>query len=204
VLLYALRACGAIGNMAVVGQRLCAVTGPIQLRKTSGNRSRPITRHSERSVEGNSGDFKYIQATPITEWDFAPFGQIVRWQEDGKPYDAKDLKLDLSAGEPRLYIFRKREAGLHFSTITYHSQVTQCLKAADDHAWYLAVSAPTFSLEESPTLETIRAFRIEADTIVKLNVGVWHAGPLFEVSFLTMSTLTLISFRAPNSWTSSI
>lgn len=30
---------------------------------------------------------------------------------------------------------------------------------------YLAVSVPTFSLEESPTLETIRAFRIEGKKV---------------------------------------
>ena len=62
---------------------------------------------------------------------------------------------------------------------------------------YLAVSAATYSTDAFPTTDNIEVFkikgthvttvgyseltRIQADILVKLNVGVWHAGPLFEV-----------------------
>jgi ureidoglycolate hydrolase len=47
---------------------------------------------------------------------------------------------------------------------------------------YLAVAKPTFSLEQFPTAEDIEVFQIEGDTVVKMEPGVWHAGPMFIVS----------------------
>lgn len=81
-----------------------------------------------------------------------------------------------------MYIFRSRNRGLSFSEITYHEKVSQCLMSTSNKLWYLAVAKPTFSLEQFPTAEDIEVFQIEGDTVVKMEPGVWHAGPMFIVS----------------------
>lgn len=58
-------------------------------------------------------------------------------------------------------------------------QVTQCLSAAEEKEWYMAVAAP--EVKPYPKTENLMVFRIPPKTIVKLNRGTWHAGPLHEV-----------------------
>ncbi|OUS42007.1 RmlC-like cupin domain-containing protein, partial [Ostreococcus tauri] len=90
-----------------------------------------------------------------------------------------DLCLQVCEGTPRLYIFRARDRDLTFTEITYHEKVTQCLFGIGDHPWYLAVAKPTHSIENFPTQSDIEVFQIHEKLIVRLNAGVWHAGPLF-------------------------
>lgn len=116
----------------------------------------------------------------------------VSWEEDGKPYGAQDLSLQICDGTPRLYIFRSRNRGLSFSEITYHEKVSQCLMSTSNKLWYLAVAKPTFSLEQFPTAEDIEVFQIEGNTVVKMEPGVWHAGPMFiDANYMDFLSLEL-------------
>jgi len=70
--------------------------------------------------------------------------------------------------------------GLTFDRITYHASVTQCLGGLSPASWYLAVAAPSGSVEKAPAEHDLHAFKIPAGKCVKLHQGTWHAGPLFQ------------------------
>ena len=74
---------------------------------------------------------------------------------------------------------RLPKTGLTFDRITYHANVTQCLSGVQDAPWFLAVGAPSGSVHEPPSRDTLRVFQIPHSHIVKLHAGSWHAGPLF-------------------------
>ncbi|KAK9828888.1 hypothetical protein WJX72_002590 [[Myrmecia] bisecta] len=117
----------------------------------------------------------------ITADNFKLFGQVIAATDDGKLFDQTDAQLVLDQGTPRLYIMRlPKRGGRTFDRITYHGRVTQCLGAMTRETWYLAVAAPTLSLDKPPKPEDIHAFRIPFGTHIKLHIGTWHAGPLFD------------------------
>lgn len=88
---------------------------------------------------------------------------------------------------------------LKFSSITHHASVTQCLGSIGGHVWYLGVAkssivdpskdkgnkgsnvvqARSGHFYVPPAIEDVRVFRFSGPKFVKLNVGTWHAGPLF-------------------------
>lgn len=69
-----------------------------------------------------------------------------------------------------------------FRVIWFSAQVTQCLGAIQPAPWFLAVAAPSGSVEAWPQPADLRAFRIPHGSFVKLHAGTWHAGPLFAGS----------------------
>lgn len=89
---------------------------------------------------------------------------------------------------------------LKFSSITHHARVTQCLGSIGGHVWYLGVVKPSVVDPDQvkgdkgsnavqshdghfyvpPVVEDVRVFRFSGPKFVKLNMGTWHAGPLFN------------------------
>ncbi|PNW80118.1 hypothetical protein CHLRE_08g378650v5 [Chlamydomonas reinhardtii] len=121
-----------------------------------------------------------LKVTPLTPENIKPFGQIVTTSDDGKMFDKEDAQLVLDKGTPRFYIMKLPARGLRFHRITYHGQCTQCLGSlTPGHPWYVALAAPTLSLDQWPRPEDIRVFKIPFGCFVKFEVGTWHAGPLF-------------------------
>ena len=118
-----------------------------------------------------------LGAIDIDEENFAPFGQVILPQDDGKHFDDTDAQLVLDKGVPRFYIMRLDRRGLTFKTIVHHANVTQCLGSTQGHPWYMAV-APRDVV--TPSAEDMRAFRIPPGVYIKLHCGTWHAGPLFD------------------------
>lgn len=112
----------------------------------------------------------------LTPEAFQPFGQVIMATEDGKVFDEKDAQLVLDRGIPRFYIMRLPARGLSFTRITYHAQCTQCLGSLQGQSWFIAVAPPSPQLD----VEQITAFQIPGDRFIKLEVGTWHAGPLFQ------------------------
>ena len=80
----------------------------------------------------------------------------------------------------RFYIMQIPKRGLTFDRITYHDKVTQCLGGLSSKGWYLVVAAPSGSVENRPSQQDLRAFKISPGQFVKLHQGTWHAGPLFD------------------------
>ena len=117
-----------------------------------------------------------LSPQPLTATAFQPYGQVIQATEDGKEFDQEDAQLVLDRGTPRFYIMQLPAQGLSFTHITYHSQCTQCLGSLQGHPWYIAVAPPCPQLDP----DQIVAFRIPGDQSIKLELGTWHAGPLFQ------------------------
>ncbi|GLC39108.1 hypothetical protein PLESTB_000006600 [Pleodorina starrii] len=152
------------------------------IHRFDNRRTRPVLARAEANVSTESRPLKQItlKVTPLTPENIKPFGQIISSSDDGKLFDQEDAQLVLNQGTPRFYIMRLPARGLRFHRITYHGKVTQCLGGlTPPHSWYMALAAPSGSLERFPRPEDIRVFRIPFGSFIKMEVGTWHAGPLF-------------------------
>jgi len=132
---------------------------------------------------------KSLTATPITPAAFALFGQVIVPSADGAPYGPEDAQLKLDEGIPRFYIMRLAGKGRKFHAITRHRRCTQCLGALADAAWLMAVAPPSDADEPDPA--AICAFHIPGNCFIKLHVGTWHAGPLFDAPQVDFYNLEL-------------
>ena len=162
---------------AFVGPRLSVAArcrrGRRRRRRTSPRASSTADAPPRRVVS--------LAAEELTPESFAPFGQIVKAEEDGAVFGPDDAQLDLSRGTPRFYIMRLRDKDLRFDRITFHGKVRQCLGAlGTNRAWYMAVGEPTLDVRAHPTEDTLRVFEVPPGVFVKMHVGTWHAGPLFR------------------------
>jgi ureidoglycolate hydrolase len=134
-------------------------------------------------------DLQLIPAQTITAEAFRPYGQVITHSGDGKPFDHEDAKLELSQGTPRFYIMRLLARGRRFDRITRHSQCTQCLGSLGGREWFIGVAPPSEQLE--PEIDRLAVFRIPGNCFIKLEVGTWHAGPLFEEGLIDFYNLEL-------------
>ncbi|XWS66126.1 hypothetical protein CRYUN_Cryun05aG0173300 [Craigia yunnanensis] len=152
-----------------------------------------------------------LKPIEITPESFQEFGQVVEASPDGEEFGPKDAQLDLSKGIPRLQIMRLEDQPLKFATITHHASVTQCLGSIGGNVWYLGVAktsivdskeiknkngkAPLLShcghFYLPPAIDGVQVFRISGPKILKLNVGTWHAGPLFKEHSMDFYNLEL-------------
>ncbi|WOK96670.1 hypothetical protein Cni_G05377 [Canna indica] len=151
---------------------------------------------------------KPIEATPES---FAAFGQVVSASPDGEEYGPRDAQLELHRGVPRFYIMHLEDRELKFSNITHHASVTQCLGSVGGEEWYLGVAKASilngsdFSSKDGrepiqspcghyympPHPDDVHVFRISGPKFLKLNVGTWHAGPLFKKKKMDFYNLEL-------------
>lgn len=120
-----------------------------------------------------------LRAVMATPENIAPFGQLIAESLDGDLYHpSTDAVLDLSKGTPRLY-YMKLTGGrpLIVDRITCHKSVTQCLGAlGTNEPFYLVMHEPS----EKVTFAGLKAFCIPPRHFIKLNVGCWHVGPLWN------------------------
>lgn len=143
-----------------------------------------------------------LEVRPLTPEAFAPYGEVIAPLKTGGQgaetgYDpetsAREARLVLGNGEPRLWLMQLPHVGLAFSRIARHRRVTQCLGSLGGKEWLIGV-APPGDLDDAarPRLEDIAAFRIPGDRLVKLHVATWHAGPHFvhdECLFFNLENL---------------
>lgn len=100
---------------------------------------------------------------------------------------------------------------LQFSKITHHASVTQCLGSVGGEDWYLGVAKASILNESEisnedgqkpirsfcghyympPHPDDVCVFRISGPKFLKLNVGTWHAGPLFKKKTMDFYNLEL-------------
>jgi ureidoglycolate hydrolase len=130
-----------------------------------------------------------LKARPITVENFRPYGQLITPSNDGKMFNESDAQLNLNNGVPRFYIMRLQTRGRKFNRITRHSQCTQCLGSLGGKEWFLGVAPP--NPNPQPDLEKLIVFRIPGDCFIKLEVGTWHAGPLFDQPAIDFYNLEL-------------
>ncbi|KAL9230515.1 hypothetical protein vseg_005854 [Gypsophila vaccaria] len=151
-----------------------------------------------------------VKAIEASEESFKEYGQVIEASPDGALFGPRDAQLHLSRGIPRFYIMNLQGRKLKFSTITHHSNVTQCLGSIGGHTWYLGVAKPSIvnrvnlddlskkivksscgHLYVPPNVEEVQVFRITGPKFIKLNVGTWHAGPLFVPEAMDFYNLEL-------------
>ncbi len=137
-------------------------------------------------------DTVHLEAEPLTDESFLPFGVVLRALEDGTPFTAEEAALDVSEGTPRFYLMTLRDKPLQFTRITRHLHTTQTLMSVGGDTWYIAV-APAGDLSEDgfPLLEDIRAFAVPGDVAITMKKGTWHSGPYFEPQELAFVNLEL-------------
>ncbi|XP_043702959.1 uncharacterized protein LOC122653096 [Telopea speciosissima] len=149
-----------------------------------------------------------IEATPES---FKEFGQVIEVSGDGEEFGPKDAQLDISRGIPRFYIMRLETRPLTFDSITHHANVTQCLGSVGGHVWYLGIAKGSIVDPEKkvpqedqevvhskcghyyvpPHPDDVLVFRITGPKFLKLNIGTWHAGPLFKSETMEFYNLEL-------------
>ncbi|KAL1817461.1 hypothetical protein DCAR_0521896 [Daucus carota subsp. sativus] len=140
---------------------------------------------------------KTIEGTPE---NFEEFGQVIGLMPDDKDFAPQAAQMVLSQGTPRFRIMSLGCRSLKFSSIMHHPRVTQCFGSIGGHVWYLGVAKPSLldpdqvegdrgsNVVQShdghfympPAIEDVRVFRFSGRKFVKLNMGTWHAGPLFD------------------------
>jgi Ureidoglycolate lyase len=111
----------------------------------------------------------------LTAEAFAPYGQVVAplrtsGQDAETSYDpeasAREAKLVLGNGEPRLWIMHLPHVGLDFTRIARHRRVTQCLGSLGGKEWLIGVAPPgDFDDDARPRVEDIAAFRVPGDRL---------------------------------------
>ena len=134
-------------------------------------------------------ELKRVAALPVTPDLFQPYGQMITAIEDGQPYGDQDAQLELQNGIPRFYIMRLHNRGRKFHKITRHRRCTQCIGALAGQEWFIGVAPPGDA--PKPDREQIRIFRIPGNSFIKLAVGTWHAGPLFDAPSIDFYNLEL-------------
>ncbi|GJS09939.1 putative RmlC-like cupin domain-containing protein [Tanacetum coccineum] len=83
----------------------------------------------------------------------------------------------------KLSIMHLEDQPLKFLTIIHHSNVTRCLGAIGGDVWYLGVA--------KPSVVDLNVFKISGPKFMKLDMGTWHAGPLFESHAMDFYNLEL-------------
>ena len=131
----------------------------------------------------------------LTPAAFAPFGTVIRPEEDGTPFGPADAQLDLSGGTTRFYAMRVPARGLIVGQITRHRQTTQVLASVGGHTWFVAVAPPN-DLAVDPALADIVGFRVPGDVAIMLFKGTWHAGPHFDGTEQSFFNLELADTNA--------
>jgi len=130
-----------------------------------------------------------IEPELITPERFRPYGQVIFATGDDQAFNASDAQLQLSNGQPRLYIMRLHQRGRRFHKITRHQRCTQCLGSLAGKEWFMGVAPPSAAAVSD--WREIVVFRIPGTCFIKLEVGTWHAGPYFEGEFVDFYNLEL-------------
>ncbi|GJU60724.1 putative ureidoglycolate hydrolase [Tanacetum coccineum] len=127
------------------------------------------------------------------------------------------LVLLCALNNSKLSIMHLEDQPLKFSTITHHSNVTQCLGAIGGDVWYLRVAKPSIvdpNVEDKgenviqlrcghffvpPAVDGVQVFKISGPEFLKLNRGTWHVGPLFESHAMDFYNLELSNTNVSSS-----
>ena len=107
------------------------------------------------------------------------------------PPGEQDAELRFGPGQLRYYVMRLPRRSLNVSAMTRHLNATQCLSSAEGQPFWMLLAAPEL---QGPVLDASRAWllRVDAGEGIKLHLGTWHAGPLFEAPSASFFNLELM------------
>ncbi|XP_078435988.1 uncharacterized protein LOC144706806 [Wolffia australiana] len=184
---------------------------PVSIRCNSSwpRRHRQFSTMTGSSIEvKNKAAIVKLKAVEATQESFKDFGQVISASPDGDEFGPHDARLELHRGVPRFYIMRLQDRDLRFSKITHHASVTQCLGSIGGEEWYLGVAKASICSEKNddrkillksacghcyvpPNPSEVVVFKISGPKFLKLDVGTWHAGPLFKNKSMDFYNLEL-------------
>ncbi len=106
-------------------------------------------------------------------------GTGLREVDDMTPTGDQDAELRFGPGQLRYYVMRIRRRPQPITAMTCHKQATQCLSSAEGRPFWMLLAAPE---TQGPVLDASAAWLLKVNPCegIKLHLGTWHAGPLFE------------------------
>ncbi|CAK24120.1 ureidoglycolate lyase [Synechococcus sp. CS-197] len=117
-------------------------------------------------------------------------GTALREVDDMTLPGEQDAQLSFGPGTLRYYVMRIPRRPLRITAMTRHMNATQCLSSAEARPFWLLLAPPD---TEGPVLDASAAWllRIDAGEGIKLHLGTWHAGPLFDADSASFFNLEL-------------
>jgi len=111
----------------------------------------------------------HVQAEPLTEAAFAPFGQVIA---------RGDMVMELRGEEVfHLNVLHYDRKPLRCDHLNRHHRATQALVALAGKPTLLVVAPPEFDFSSPDHLPHVRAFICDGTSGVNLALGTWHWGP---------------------------
>ena len=131
-----------------------------------------------------------LQSASLLDPRLPACGTALREVDDMTLPGDQDAQLHFGPGTLRYYVMRIPRRSLRIAAMTRHRKATQCLSSADARPFWLLLAPPTI---EGPVLDASAAWllRIDAGEGIKLHLGTWHAGPLFETESASFFNLEL-------------
>ena len=132
-----------------------------------------------------------LQAGSLLDPRLQSCGTALREVDDMTPPGEQDAELRFGPGQLRYYVMRLPRRSLDVSAMTRHLNATQCLSSAEGQPFWMLLAPPEL---QGPVLDASRAWllRVDAGEGIKLHLGTWHAGPLFEAPSASFFNLELM------------
>jgi ureidoglycolate hydrolase len=119
-----------------------------------------------------------VQAEPLTEASFAPFGQVIA---------RGDMVMELKGEEVfHLNVLHYDRKPLACDHLNRHHRATQALVALSGKPTLLVVAPREYDFSTADHLPQIRAFLCDGSAGVNLAIGTWHWGPYPITDFVDL------------------
>ena len=117
-------------------------------------------------------------------------GTGLREVDDMTPSGDQDAELRFGPGQLRYYVMRLHRRRQPITAMTRHLQSTQCLSSAEGRPFWMLLAPPNI---QGPVLDAsaVWLLKLNPGEGIKLHLGTWHAGPLFEAASASFFNLEL-------------
>ena len=131
-----------------------------------------------------------LKAASLLDPRLEACGTGLREVDDMTPTGDQDAELRFGPGQLRYSVMHIRHRPQPITAMTCHQQATQCLSSAEGRPFRMLLAAPH---TQGPVLDTSAAWllKLNPGEGIKLHLGTWYAGPLFEAESTTFFNLML-------------
>ncbi len=131
-----------------------------------------------------------LQAASLLDPRLDSCGTGLREVDDMTPAGKQDAELTFGPGQLRYYVMRVPRHPQPITAMTRHRQATQCLSSAEGRPFWILLAAPDI---QGPVLDASAAWllKVNPGEGIKLHLGTWHAGPLFQAASASFFNLEL-------------
>ena len=131
-----------------------------------------------------------LKAASLLDPRLEACGTGLREVDDMTPPGDQDAELRFGPGQLRYYVMRIHRRPQPITAMTRHLQATQCLSSAEGRPFWMLLAPPD---TQGPVLDASAAWllKLNPGEGIKLHLGTWHAGPLFEAASASFFNLEL-------------